>query len=254
MNYEQRIQNELNKITEEYSKQIYELKPEKGLKDTNKFKRKVIKALTNAKPQFHITYGNAKLPKTTAIINLGTWFNCPGRKEGFCEICKECYDKSPEVRFQDRIQGRFEQEVTFRTMTYKELAKEVIKQITYKNKHTRNKINLIRWAEVGELRNQQDLEKIAKASTIIYNTIRIKSYIYTHNQTLNFNIERPYLTINGSGFMVDNEYRVIDKKDIEKEFNTLNDISNKRECICECTECNYCSLKQGYILIEELRV
>ena len=53
--------------------------------------------------------------------------------------------------------------------------------------------------------------------------------------------------------MVDNEYRVIDKNNIEKEFNTLYDISNKRDCICDCTKCGYCLEKNGFILIEELR-
>ena len=115
-------------------------------------------------------------------------------------------------------------------------------------------VNLIRWAEVGELRNQNDLEKLIKISTIIGETTGIKSYIYTHNKSLNFtSSERPYLTINGSGFMVDNEYRVIEKELIENEFKNLNDLSNKRECICDCTKCSYCSTKQNYILIEEVR-
>ena len=66
-------------------------------------------------------------------------------------------------------------------------------------------------------------------------------------------MKRPGLVINGSGFMVDNEYRVVKKNERENEYNTLEDISNKRDCICDCTRCRYCLEKNRFILIEELR-
>lgn len=247
------FRREYFKVREEYLQELNKLKPEKGLVDVEKFKKKAYSAWNYGviKPKMHIIFGNAKLPKTTCIVNLGTWFNCPGRKEGWCEICKECYDKQIEVRFKDRTIDRLEHEIYWRRVDAFIFAKVLINRIRKQNKKNRNKINLIRWAEVGDIRNQEDLEKIIKVSNIVYNALGIKSYIYTHNKNLNFNIERPHLTINGSGFMVDNEYRVV--KDKEKEFNNLSDLSNKRECICDCTQCSYCSNKNNFIIIEELR-
>ena len=128
---------------------------------------------------------------------------------------------------------------------------ELCKKIQDYNEKNKEKVNLIRWAEVGEIRNQEDLEKINRISNIVYHILGIESYIYTHNKNLNFDIERPHLTINGSGFMVDNEYRVV--KNREKEYQNLTDLSNKRDCICDCTQCSYCSHKDNFVIIEELR-
>lgn len=243
------FRDEYFKVRSEYLNQLEKLIPEKGLKNVELFKKKGYWALdyNNIEPKMHVIFGNAKLPETTCIVNLGTWFNCSGRKEGFCEICKECYDKQIEVRFKERTKDRLEHEIFWRTVDAKTFSYELIKHIL----QSKIKVNKIRWSEVGELRNQKDLEKVIKCSNIIYDKLGIKSYIYTHNKNLDFNIERPYLTINGSGFMVDNEYRVV--KDREKEYNNLSDLSNKKDCICDCNHCDYCSRKNNFILIEELR-
>ena len=246
------LYKEVEEVRKEYWLELWKLQPERGLKNVKKFRKKGMWALKNMNPKLHVSYGNAKLPKTTCIVNLGTWLNCSGRKEGFCEICKECYDKSPEVRFKERTKDRLEQEAFWRTLDAKTFGLILAKEISNHNNKTRNKVNLIRWAEVGEIRNQEDLIKIRDVSNIIGGLLGIKSYIYTHNKNLDFNIDRPNLTINGSGFMVDNEYRVV--KDKEKEFNNLSDLSNKRDCVCDCTICSYCSRKDSFILVEELRL
>lgn len=246
------IYEEVEEVRKEYWLELWKLQPERGLKNVKKFRKKGMWALKNMNPKLHVSYGNAKLPKTTCIVNLGTWLNCSGRKEGFCEICKECYDKSPEVRFKERTKDRLEQEAFWRTLDAKTFGLILAREISNHNNKTKNKVNLIRWAEVGEIRNQEDLIKIRDVSNIIGGLLGIKSYIYTHNKNLDFNIDRPNLTINGSGFMVDNEYRVV--KNREEEFNNLSDLSNKRDCVCDCTICSYCSRKDSFILIEELRL
>lgn len=252
------FQREYDLVKNEYYHQLHILKEEKGLRNVKLFRAKGIWALENLEPKMHVIFGNAKLPETTCIVNLGTWFNCPGRKEGFCEICTECYDKQIEVRFKERTKDRLEHEIFWRSVDAETFAMELIKKILqHDNKGNNNRNNpiiktkLIRWSEVGDIRNQKDLEKIIEVSNIVYNTIGIKSYIYTHNKNLNFDIEKPYLTINGSGFMVDNEYRVV--KNREDEYIGLSDIAIKRDCVCDCTRCSYCSEKENRILIEELR-
>ena len=252
------FKKEYDLVKNEYYHQLHILKEEKGLRDVNLFRQKGIWALENVEPKMHVIFGNAKLPETTCIVNLGTWFNCPGRKEEFCERCTECYDKQIEVRFKERTKDRLEHEIFWRSVDAKTFAMELIKKILQHDNAENNNLNkpiiktkLIRWSEVGDIRNQKDLEKIVEASNIIYNVIGIKSYIYTHNKNLNFDIERPNLTINGSGFMVDNEYRVVENR--EDEYTILEDIVLKRDCICDCTRCSLCSEKGNRILIEELR-
>ena len=172
----QNIYEEKEIIKKEIEEELEKLKPEIGLKNIKKFKKNITEMI-NKPIQIGLMYtlGNAKLPKTTMIINLGTWFNCAGRKEEFCELCKKCYDKSPEVRFKERFFGRYNQEIMWRSLPAELIAETIIKEL---KKH--NKVNLIRWAEVGELRNQNDLDKLIKISTIIGEATGIKSYIYTH--------------------------------------------------------------------------
>ena len=246
-----KINIEKRRVTEEYLQELHKVKEEKGLKNVEGFKKKAYWALQNFEPKLHIAYGNLKLPKTTAIINLGTWFNCSGRKFGFCDICEECYDKAPEVMFKKVTKSRLEQEVIWRAVPFYELGKAISEKLLKHNKRSKEKVNLIRWSEVGELRNQRDLIKLIGVTDVIYHRTGIKSYIYTHNNSLAFDTPRDYLTINGSNFMVDNEYKVVKNK--EKEFKTLSDLSNKRNCICDCTQCSYCSHKNHFTLIEELR-
>lgn len=250
----ERIAKERELVIEEYTKSLKKLKPEFKLKNVDGFKKKAQKAFKDLKPEMHVTFGNAKLPETTAIVSCGTWFNCSGRTKNFCPLAEKCYDKCREVMSHKITKFRLEEEIAFRALTAKEVAQQIIQQIKKQNnkeKNKNNQIKLIRWNEVGELRCQKDLEKMIEASNLIYNELNIKSYVYTHNKNLNFDIERPNLTINGSNFMVDNEYRVV--KNIEDEFNNLNDLANKRECICDCTQCSYCSKPNHFILIEEER-
>lgn len=251
MNLEERIENELRQVVKEYKWQLGLLnEPEEGLKDLDSFKEKGYYAIEHLNPQMHVSFGNAKLPKTTMIVNLGTWFNCPGRKEGFCEICKVCYDKHPEVMYKDRTIGRLEQEIYWRACSAEEFAKALINQIEIRNNSTRlYKVRQIRWSEVGELRNQEDLEKLIKVTNIIGELTGLQSYIYTHNKSLNFpsKEERPFLTINGSNFMIDNEYRVVSK-------NTRHLIEEPHfDCDCDCTVCNACAHANKLIIVEELR-
>ena len=251
MNLEKRIEIEQEQVIKEYKWQLELLdQPEHGLKDINAFKEKGYYAIEHLNPEMHVTFGNKKLPETTMIINMGTWFNCPGRKNGFCDICTKCYDKHVEVMFKDRTIGRLEQEIFWRACTAKEFAKAVINQINIRNASTRMyKVKQIRWCEVGELRNQKDLDKLIEVTNIVGKETGIKSYIYTHNKNLTFpdKESKPFLTINGSNFMVDNEYRVLPEEEIEK-------ITEKYfKCDCDCTVCNACAHANGIIIVEELR-
>lgn len=240
------MSDELIKVTNEIKEQLELLKPERGLKNIKRFKNNYLWGLKNAKPKMHVSVGNLKLPLYILIFNLGTWFNCSGRKEKFCDICVECYDKPPEVRFKRRIIDRIEHEVWWRENPADIIAKEIILFIRNWNEHNKIKIKYIRFSEVGEIRNQKDLEKVVDVSNIVGEKLGIYSYIYTHNKKLDFNIDRPFLTINGSDFMVDNEFRIIkdDNFDLKEDY---------YECKCDCSICNKCIGKNNLVIIERLR-
>lgn len=233
-------------VQKEYESQLAILEPEFGLSNVQAFKDKAKEAFDKVVPQMHVVFGNAKLPESTAIISCGTWFNCAGRKEGFCELSEICYDKCREVMSADVTRFRLEEEIAFRSLNTEEIAQQIIPQIKARNaSKSKEGIKQVRWNEVGELRNQKDLEKVNAISNILYEEFGVHSYIYTHNRYLDFSIDRPHLTVLGSGFMVDNEYRVVEDK------STLDEVFF--ECNCDCTKCNICPLKLDLVIVEEVR-
>lgn len=113
-----------------------------------------------------------------------------------------------------------------------------------------NEVNLLRFNEVGELENQKDLEKMVEVSNIVHEQTGVKSYAYTHNRNLNFNINRPNLTICGSGFMVDNRFTVVKPEDYKQYVDTHNAI----ECPQKCKVCrSICARKLGVEIVEVLK-
>ena len=113
-----------------------------------------------------------------------------------------------------------------------------------------NPVNLLRFNEVGEIEDQEELEKMIKISNIVFEKTGIKSYVYTHNRALNFNVERPNLTICGSEFMIDNRFTVVKPEDYKEYVDTHNAI----ECPQNCGDCgSICSKKLGVEIVEVLK-
>ena len=221
---------------------------EKGLSNVEAFKERYINAFVQMYPRPYIAFGNKKLPKTTGIYNIGTWFLCPGRLEGFCELSTQCYAKSREVMGSVN-KSRLNNYLFWKTND----AEKIAMFISYSIKAEQlkgNEVNLLRFNEVGEIENQEDLEKMVKVSNIVYYNTGVKSYTYTHNRALNFNIERPNLIINGSGFMVDNCFTVVKPENYKEYIDTHNAI----ECQQNCGDCgSICARKLGVEIVEVLK-
>ena len=159
---------------------------ERGLSNVTAFKKRYTDAFNQMHQRPYIAFGNKKLPKTTAIYNIGTWFLCPGRLEGYCELSEVCYAKCREV-MGSVIQSRLNNYYYWKNNNAETIAEFIcysIKLETLKG----NQVNLLRFNEVGEMENQEDLEKMIKISNIIYLKTGIKSYTYTHNRNLNFTL------------------------------------------------------------------
>ena len=221
---------------------------EKGLSNVEAFKERYINAFVQMYPRPYIAFGNKKLPKTTGIYNIGTWFLCPGRLEGFCELSTQCYAKSREVMGSVN-KSRLNNYLFWKTND----AEKIAMFISYSIKAEQlkgNEVNLLRFNEVGEIENQEDLEKMVKVSNIVYYNTGVKSYTYTHNRALNFNIQRPNLIINGSGFMVDNCFTVVKPENYKEYIDTHNAI----ECQQNCGDCgSICARKLGVEIVEVLK-
>ena len=242
------INNAFEEINIKFSAAISSVTVERGLSNVKGFKQKYQKAFNTMQPMPYITFGNKKLPKTTGIYNIGTWFLCPGRLEGYCELHQECYAKCREV-MGSVIQSRLNNYYYWKNNKAETIAEFICYSIKLEILKG-NKVNLLRFNEVGELEDQEDLNKMVKVSNIVYNNTGVKSYTYTHNRNLNFDIDRPNLTICGSGFMIDNRFTVVKPEDYKKYVDTHNAI----ECLQNCGDCgSICARKLGVEIVEVLK-
>lgn len=240
--------NEFEIMKEEFEYAINSVTVEKGLKNVEAFKERYIKAFEQITPRPNVAFGNKKVPETTMIANTTSWFLCPGRLHEFCELREECYDKYREV-MGSVCKSRLSHDLWWRENDAETIAEFYILSIKAENMKggLYDQVNLVRFQEVGDFRWQGDLLKMRDVSNLIYEELGINSYTYTHNQKLNFDIDRPHLIINGSGFMVDNQFTVVPPE----EFKRYVEEHDCFECPQKCKLCNsICSKKLGIEIVE----
>ena len=222
---------------------------EKGLANVEAFKERYVKAFEQIEPRPHVAFGNKKVPETTMIANTTSWFLCPGRLKGFCELKEVCYDKYREV-MGSVCKSRLNHDLWWRTNDAQTIAEFYILSIKTENmkRGLYDKVNLVRFQEVGDFRNTEDLVKMIDVSNLIYDELGINSYTYTHNRDIPYNcFTRPHLTINGSGFMVDNQFTVVPPSEYDQYVAKRNCF----ECPQKCELCSsICSKKLGIEIVE----
>lgn len=240
---------EFKEMNEEFEFAINSVTVEKGLTNVEAFKERYVKAFEEIEPEPRIAYGNKKIPKTTAIINTTSWFLCPGRLHEFCELREVCYDKCREV-MGSVCKSRLNHDLWWRINDAETIANFYIKKLERRNKgkDESEKVNLIRFQEVGDFRNTEDLTKMIDVSNLIFEALGINSYTYTHNRDIPYHcFKRPHLTINGSGFMIDNQFTVVPPE----QFEEYAEEHNCFKCPQKCKLCNsICSQKLGIEIVE----
>ena len=242
------MHNEIIETDKEFRKAVSDIKVERGLSNLDLFEAKVVGAYGNITPTPHITFGNKKLPPTTAIYDTTAWFLCPGKLYGFCDLAEQCNMKFREV-MGNVLQSRFNNQVWYRLNDAETVADFIVASIKVQNFKGR-KVNLVRFNTVGDFRRQEDLNKIIEISNLIYENIGLNSYVYTHNRNLDFNGDRPHLIIIGSDFMVDNQYTVKSPE----EYVGYVESNDVIECYQDCEKCgNICAVKSGIEVVGVLK-
>ena len=182
--------------------------------------------------------GNHKVPKTTAIFNMGSATDCPSEKLGLCKASFNgksfCYAKKAEYLYQKTaLPYRRRQEKFWKKTT----AENFVFQFLLINANKRNPFNALRFNESGDFWTQ---ECVDKAEIIARNLAKydIVTYCYTSRSDLDFSRVKK-LVICGSGFK---------KKGITSEFKIINSKKEKPAgygmCPMNCRICNRCQ-KRG---------
>ena len=174
------------------------------------------------------SFGNRKLPKNTAIFNMSPAFDCESDRLNLCSVSAICYAKKAERMYKAVLLYRQRQKIFWLGCTPDEFVEAFIEA------KKKKAIKYLRLNESGDFITQVCLEKAVAVSNLLYNDHGIKTYCYTARSDLDFTV-RGRLVVNGSGFMVDNNFMV--QEDNSKLVTPL--------CPADCKICSMCTKSLG---------
>jgi len=155
----------------------------------------------------HLSRGNRKLPRTTAILNLCSATDCPSRARGLCRIAqdaesrrtqglpaRDCYALKAERAYPAVLPYRRRQDDITSRATGDDIAAAVLSL----SSRSRYPVNALRVSEAGDFRGQDDVQRVEDAARALKRH-GIAVYCYTARADLDYR-DCVALTVNGSGF------------------------------------------------------
>lgn len=180
------------------------------------------------------SYGNAKLPKSTLIVNLTSAEHCPSAKLGLCQVADICYAKKceriyPNYRAKNLFMG------WWLTVTPTENIVALLEAYIDNAPET---ITTIRLDEAGDFIDQGRVNQWNTIAKYFWERNGIITYTYTCRADLDFT-QADYLIINGSLPGIPGaarEFKCIpaveyDQMDIEQ---------GEYKCPGDCKKCHMC--------------
>ena len=163
-----------------------------------------------------IKKGNAKpLPKFIWIISMESATDCSSRKNGHCEIGKNCYALKYESNklMYKTIERRNKDNQCINYLIDNDDYELLVDFLIKRNKSSRQyKLEYLRWNESGDVETLEHLLFIEKVALKLYDEIGTISVVYTHRKDIWEQFEKirksqHCLIVNGSGFMADNNFK-----------------------------------------------
>ena len=175
-----------------------------------------------------LTYGNLKLPKSTAIFNMGTAHDCSSEKLGLCKVAKICYAKKAERLYTNIIPYRNRQTAFWRNTNAQEFTDMFLESISKKRIH---KVSMLRVSESDDFENQKDVETWeAIAKNLKFKNV--VTYVYTARRDLDYS-KCFNLVVNGSDFQTEG---------VKHSFTAVKQFSPKAaRCLADCRICHLCA-------------
>ena len=203
-----------------------------------------------------IKKGNKKpLPKFIWIISMESATECSSRKNGHCEIGKNCYALKYESNklMYKTVERRKKDNECINYLIENDMSDELADYLIKRNKTSKTyKLKYLRWNESGDVESLEHMLFVEKVALKLYDELKVISVIYTHRKDIWEQFEKirkseHCLIVNGSGFMADNNFKAV------KEFT-----GNNKECSSNCVKCFNDNLKYCYdlenkgLIIEEI--
>lgn len=195
----------------------------------------------------YIAKGNRKLPKNYWIINTGSGTDCVGDLKGLCDYGAKngdgsCYCLKAEKQYPKCLKCRRRNEKAFDYIVENHLEVELIYGILLAQKQARNKMIVLRFNESGEIKTDRHLDLMDVVAKVLM-LIGVRSMVYTHRHDFYEYMKNiKHLVINGSDFMVHNEFRRVEKFS-GKHLKCCGDCG-----ICEKANRAYCTYHLGEVI------
>ena len=180
------------------------------------------------KTKLKISNGNSKIGKDTLILNITSATDCPSKKLGLCKHADKCYAMKAERQYKQVLPFRREQ-----TMQWDRGVYNIYDEIIKMPKVIKGNIKYLRFSESGDFRSQEDINNMSLLAEWLKER-NIYIYGYTARKDLDFSNVSDNMTVNGSGFMLHNEFKAV------YEYS-----NNALQCLGDCKICNRCKYRTG---------
>jgi len=243
-------------------------------KEDKRTKTKVTDPETLEVRDFEVGIGNAKIGGNTVLLNMSTAGNCMSAILGTCKLGPngQCYALRFEKQWPVALGKNIRHEKQWACLTPLGIA-QGLKKIS----KAMPKVKYIRVNEAGEFRNLPgdpalmakvsdekkaelaDVDDVGKLKQVGAELKNLGStlilYSYTHRSDLDVGDLGENISMNGSGYMLDNAFipleldefnKVMDLAETKqlKEFNGI-PVRSAVRCIGDCRVCKYCKEKAG---------
>ena len=176
-----------------------------------------------------ISNGNKKIGKDTFILNMTSATDCPAKRRGLCAITGICYAMKAERQYPACLLFRRAQDMMFHAITANKIAESIITRAAGK----RVRIRFLRFSEAGDFKNQRDVNKMSKIAELL-EPAGIRVYGYTARRDLDFSKISKNMIVNGSSFMVSNNFEAVREP-------SAGDVV----CPGNCRTCHMCKSNNG---------
>jgi len=195
-----------------------------------------------------VQFGNKKLPKTTAIFNIGSATDCPSKALGLCKLCKECYAMKAERQYPQVRPYRDRQLAYWKDVTVDQFVREFHEM----NMRKKTPANALRVNEAGDFYSQADVDKLESIAQWL-SAEGIKTYVYTARRDLNFNSCK-FLNVMGSFVTAEqNHSAFIGVKGAKEMAKKMRGIYRKTAvCPGDCKKCSLCQVAKGVVVFCEI--
>lgn len=187
-------------------------------------RKKTFKAYTVGE----FSFGNMKLPETTGIFNFTSYEECPARLSGECLIASFCYRNKAERLYPQVLPYGRRQAAYWKTVSVNTFVADFLACSHIVERRSGKPVDTLRFSEGGDFPEQSDVDKFTRVARVLKKR-GIFVYGYTARKSLDFSKLMKVAVVMGSGFMLSNNFQIVDKPS-----------GNNAVCVGNCRICGLC--------------